>query len=295
MSKVLNKSELKKIFYVVVGAFLFSLGINMFTVPIGLYSGGFVGMGQIVRTVLVEYLHINLGSFDIAGTIYFLLNVPLFILAFRSLGKHFFAKTLLAVGASTVFMSIIPSPAVPYIADPLAACFIGGLISGAGCGMILVQGASGGGQDILGIYFMKKRGDFSVGKMTLIVNGFVYGICFILFDVTTVIYSVIFTMIQSMVIDKVHSQNICMEVMIFTANEKAEEIRAYIKDDLGRGNSYWGATGGYTETDNTIIYTIIDKHELSTLKRNVHEINPNAFVVIKEGVGVDGFFVKKLQ
>ena len=178
MSKVFSKDELKKIIYVVIGSFLFALGINMFTVPIGLYSGGFVGIGQIVRTVLVEYLHINLGSFDIAGTIYFLLNVPLFILAFRSLGKHFFVKTLIAVGASTLCMSVISSPSVPYITDPLTACFIGGLISGAGCGMILVQGASGGGPDILGIYFMKKGYNFSVGKMALIINAFVYGICF---------------------------------------------------------------------------------------------------------------------
>lgn len=293
MVGIFDQKELKKVGIALIGCFLFSLGVNVFTVPIHLYSGGFVGVGQIVRTVLVEYLHLNVGNIDIAGIIYFLLNVPLFILAYRSLGRHFFWKTLICVGGTTVFMTLIKSPAVPIIEDPLAACFIAGLVSGVGCGIMLRQGASGGGQDILGVYFLKKYAHFSVGKMTLIVNFFVYGVCLLLFDIQIVIYSVIFTMIQSVVIDKVHFQNICIEVTIFT-KEKEKEIRRYIQEELGRGTSYWNAKGGYTDQPNTIIYTIISKHELGTLKRKIHEINPEAFVVTKEDVAVEGNFIKRL-
>lgn len=289
-----DKKELKKIVFAILGCFLFALGVNLFTVPIGLYSGGFIGIGQIVRTLLTDYAHLSLGNLDIAGILYFLLNVPLFILAYRSLGKHFFWKTAISVVAMSAAMTVIQSPGEPIIEDPLAACFIAGLISGAGVGLILRQGASGGGQDILGVFFMKRYAGFSVGKMTLLVNFFVYGVCLLLFDVPTVIYSIIFTMIQSVVIDKVHFQNICMEVTIFT-KEKEKEIRSFIQEELGRGTSYWHARGGYTEEENTIIYTVISKHEMGTLRRRIHDINPAAFVVTKENVSVDlGNFIKKL-
>lgn len=294
MMGIFDKKELRKTALAIVGSFLFALGVNVFTVPIGLYSGGFIGVGQIVRTILVDYLQLNLGNVDIAGIIYFVINVPLFFLAYRSLGRHFFWKTVVSAVTMSIFMTLIKVPAVAIIEEPLAACFIGGLVAGAGCGLILQQGASGGGQDILGVYILKKHANFSVGKMGLIVNFFVYGVCLLMFDVSTVIYSVIFTMIQSVVIDKVHFQNICIEVTIFT-KEKEKEIRNFIQEELGRGTSYWNAQGGYTDEGNTIIYTIISKHELGTLRRRIFDINPEAFVVTKEGVSVDiGNFIKKL-
>lgn len=293
MFGIFDKKELKRIAVASVGCFLFALGVNIFTVPIHLYSGGFVGIGQIVRTILENYAGMDFGGVDIAGIIFFMLNVPLFILAYGSMGKHFFWKTLICAGLMSVFMTLIKSPAVPIIEDQLAACFIGGLISGAGVGIVLRQGASGGGQDILGVYFLKKYSNFSVGKMTLLVNFFVYGVCLLLFDMEIVIYSIIFTMIQSIVIDKVHFQNICTEVTIFT-KVKEKEIRQFIQEELGRGTSYWHAKGGYTDEENTIIYTVISKHELGTLRRKIHELNPEAFVVTKEEVAVEGNFIKKV-
>ena len=294
MIGIFDKKELKKIALAMVGSILFAVGVNVFTVPIGLYSGGFIGIGQIARTILVDYLQLDIGNIDIAGIIYFLMNVPLFLLAFRSLGQHFFWKTAISAVTMSIAMTLIKAPAIPIIEEPLAACFIGGLVAGAGCGLILQQGASGGGQDILAVYILKKHANFSVGKMSLIVNFFVYGVCLLMFDVPTVIYSIIFTMIQSVVMDKVHFQNICIEVTIFT-KENEKEIRDFIQEELGRGTSYWNAKGGYTDEENTIIYTIISKHELGTLRRRIHDINPKAFVVTKEDVSVDiGNFIKKI-
>ena len=162
--------EAKKICLAVFGTLVFSIGVNVFIVPIGLYNGGFVGIGQVVRTVLVEYGHMDFGSIDVAGLIYFLCNVPLFILAFHSLGRGFFIKTVICVVAQTIFLTVIKSPAIPIIEEPLTACFIGGIIAGWGVGITLKNGASGGGQDILGVYFTKKMRNFSVGKMGLIIN-----------------------------------------------------------------------------------------------------------------------------
>ena len=285
--------ETKKLLMAIFGTLAFSFGVNYFIVPIGLYNGGFVGIGQIVRTVLVQYAGMDFGDVDIAGLIYFLCNVPLFILAFHSLGRGFFIKTVICVICQTIFLTVIKSPAVPIIEDQLTACFIGGIIAGWGVGITLKNGASGGGQDILGVYFTKKMSNFSVGKMGLIINFMVYAVCAVLFDLSVVIYSVIYTVILSVMIDKTHSQNIAVEVNIYTKN-KLEEISQFIVEQMARGCTYWQGKGALTESPTTTICVVGSKYEVTQLLRHVRSIDEGAFVVIKEQVEVEGNFFKKL-
>lgn len=288
-----KNSEMKKILLAVFGTAVFSMGVNWFIVPIGLYNGGFVGIGQLIRTILVNYAHMDFGTVDIAGLVYFALNVPLFILAFQSLGKGFFVKTVICVVCQTIFLTIFKSPATPIIEDALTACCIGGLIAGWGVGLTLKNGASGGGQDILGVYFTKKWKGFSVGKMGLIVNFMVYAVCALMFDLEIVIYSVIYTAVMSVVLDKTHSQNILTEVTIYSKSHSVE-MRQFILEYMGRGCTYWDGFGGLTDSETSIICTVISKYEVTELLRHIHTIDEGAFVVMNECVDVDGQFFKKL-
>ena len=108
MKKDMIVVEGKKIMMCVVAAFLYAVGMNLFIVPTGLYSGGVMGISQVIRTVLTEYLHLNFNNFDIAGVIYYIINIPIFLLAFARLGRKFFAKTLIMVTSMTLFLSVIP-------------------------------------------------------------------------------------------------------------------------------------------------------------------------------------------
>lgn len=82
-----------------------------------------------------------------------------------------------SVLTQTAFFSLIAIPSVPILSDRLTACIIGGLLAGAGVGLTLRAGSSGGGNDIIGLYMAKKYESFSVGRMTLIINGIIYLIC----------------------------------------------------------------------------------------------------------------------
>ena len=90
------------------------------------------------------YLHMDFGTVDIAGIIYYIVNVPIFIVAYRKLGKRFFVKTVITVTASTLILSLIPP--LTIVEDVMASCMVGGIVSGAGVGMILRMGSSGGGR-----------------------------------------------------------------------------------------------------------------------------------------------------
>ena len=275
---------------ILIGSALFAASINLFVVPVNLYNGGIVGLSQIFRTVLVSRMNLNF-SFDIAGVINFLINVPLFVMAYRSLSRKFFLGTLLSLITQTVCFSLIPIPAVPILDDVLASLIIGAIVGALGIGMTLVSGASGGGTDIVGVYAALHWKAFSVGKLQLLFNALVYCLCAFLFDLPIAIYSIIYAAVYSFVLDKVHLQNIEMSLMIFTKNP---EIKSRILKDFVRGVTYWKGLGAYTQTETEVLVTIVSKDEVNDLRRMITQMDPKAFIIVNEGLQITGNFIKRL-
>ena len=275
---------------ILIGSALFAASINLFVVPVNLYNGGIVGLSQIFRTVLVSRMNLNF-SFDIAGVINFLINVPLFVMAYRSLSRKFFLGTLLSLITQTVCFSLIPIPAVPILDDVLASLIIGAIVGALGIGMTLVSGASGGGTDIVGVYAALHWKSFSVGKLQLLFNALVYCLCAFLFDLPIAIYSIIYAAVYSFVLDKVHLQNIEMSLMIFTKNP---EIKSRILKDFVRGVTYWKGLGAYTQTETEVLVTIVSKDEVNDLRRMITQMDPKAFIIVNEGLQITGNFIKRL-
>lgn len=289
----MDKQEVKKVKeygIIIIGALLFCFGINIFISPLGLYNGGVVGISQIIRTIVVEYIPV-LKNFEIAGVINFIINIPLLLIAYKSISKKFFIRTVVSVIAQTIFFTVIKIPTLPIIDDQLAACLIGGIITGAGIGITLKAGGSGGGIDILGVYFTQKYKNFSVGKLGIIINTIIYGICAILFELPTAIYSVIYTTFFSLIVDKIHYQNINTTAMIFT---KKKNIELGIMSEMARGVTCWKGEGAYTGEETKILVTVISKYEINQLKRIVLEKDPKAFIIFNEGLNVTGNFEKRL-
>lgn len=283
--------EGKRILMSILGAFLYAAGVNLFVVPAGLYTGGLMGICQVLRTLLTTVAGLDVGSFDIAGIIYYLFNVPIFIIAFRKLGSKFFAKTLIDVTAMTFFMSVIPPAAV--VDDVMAAGVVGGIVSGAGVGIVLRMGSSSGGMDVIGVLLTKWKKNFSVGKVNLLMNLLLYGSCLFLFDVGVVVYSVIYAAAHALAMDKMHTQNINVEVNVITKTDTAE-LEKEVFQELDRGITKWEALGAYTHDNTHVLYIMLSKYEVNRLKAIIHKYDPNAFVVVNEGVSVDGNYLKKL-
>ena len=156
------------------------------------------------------------------------------------------------------------------------------------------MGSSDGGTDVLGILLIRWKKDFSVGKVNLIVNIGLYGVCLFLFDVQTVIYSLIYASVSAFAVDKVHSQNINVEVTVITKADTTA-LEKEIFAEMVRGITRWSSLGAYTYDKSHILYIISSKYEVGRLKTIIHKHDPNAFIVTNEGVGVDGNFLKKLS
>ena len=212
----------------------------------------------------------------------------------RKIGKRFFLKTLICVTWITLAMSLIPIPAAPVLSgDILGTCIIGGLIAGFGVGTMLKMGSSGGGMDIIGMLLIKFRKNFSVGKVNLFVNIVLYAICLLLFDIPTVIYSLIYASVYSLSMDRSHEQNINVEVTIITKKD-SKALNDAIFHELGRGITIWDSTGAYTKDSSKVLYILLSKYEVRHLKHIVREYDPQAFMVVNEGVKVEGNYLIKL-
>ncbi len=287
--KLFNWS-IEDIIKVVVGSILFCLAINIFIVPNHLYTGGVLGIAQLIRSITKELFNIK-NNFDYSGIIYYLINIPLFILAFRNLGKTFFVRTVFAVSLQALLLSVIPT--VLLIENNiLTNVLVGGILGGIGVGLTLNSGASTGGTDIIGLALAKKNNNLSVGKLGLIINVIVYSIAGIMYGLETMIYSVIYAVCDSLMIDKMHEQNICSTAFIF-CKKNPKKVNDYIKNELNRDFTYWDAKGGFDDSRTYIIYTALTKFELIKLERYLKKIDDHMFMIKSIGVGIKGEFEKK--
>lgn len=291
MKKIIKLIDwnIKDVIKMLIGSIMFCLAVNIFVVPNNLYTGGVLGIAQLIRSIIVDVFNFKIG-FDFSGILYYVMNIPLFFLAYKKLSKTFFVRTLLVISIQTVMLSLIPTTAV--VDDALTNVLVGGLLGGAGLGIVLSTGASTGGTDIVGLVLAKKNNQLSVGKLGLCVNVFTFSIAGILFGLETMIYSILYSFVDSLTIDKMHEQNICSTALIFS-KKNPKDINNYIKNELGRDFTYWDAKGGYDDSRTYIIYTAMSKYELVKLERKIKECDFNAFMVKSDGVGIKGEFEKK--
>jgi len=252
IKKALNWS-INDLIRVIIGSFLFCFAINYFVVPNKLYTGGILGLSQLIRSITVDLFNIKM-TFDFSGIIYYLINIPLFIISYKSISKHFFFRTLFAVTLQALLLSLLPSKLL--VEDTLTNVIVGGILGGIGVGILLSSGASTGGTDIIGLMLAKKDNHFSVGKLGLMVNIFIYLIAGVKYGIDIMIYSIIYSAVDNLMIDKLHEQNICSTAFIF-CKENPKQINDFIKNELKRDFTYWDAKGGYDDSRTYIIYTAL--------------------------------------
>ncbi len=287
-----HHNELRRFFMAILGTCIYSLGMNLFIVPASLYSGGIMGISQIIRTLLTRELGLSFGSIDIAGILYYAFNIPIFLVSWFKLDRMFVIKTVLAVTAMTVVMTVVP--VVPLLgSDTITNCLVGGVIIGIGIGLVLRSGGTMGGFDLVSLMIIRKHRGFSVGKINLSVNVVVYSLCMALLSVPTGIYSLVCSVVSTTTIDRVHTQNQDAEVTIITKQPPAA-LEHEVFAQLNRGVTQLHGVGAYTEEDVSVLYITLSEYELPLLRQIIRRFDPHAFVVVKDRVRVFGNYLKKL-
>lgn len=291
MNQLTKNRQLLQIARILVGCCVFSLGLNIFILPLGLYSGGAVGLSQLLALAWTTIVAGSAESFNMYGIFFFLLNLPILVLAWIRLGKSFFYKTLIGTFGISLFSSLIPQVSVPLVSDPAVAIVIGGTVTGVGIGIVLTAGGSCGGIEVVGVCVAKEKPDISVGKLAGSFNIALYIVYFFLFDHETVIYSLLYMVFYSVALDRSHYQSINARVTIFTKKSGLDQA---ILRETGRGVTEWDGCGAFTNEGSHILVTVVNKYEINEIMRIILDHDNSAFVVIDEGIHVYGNFQRRL-
>jgi uncharacterized membrane-anchored protein YitT (DUF2179 family) len=256
---------------IIIGAFIQALSLRLFLVPSHLVSGGLSGAGQILY-----YLY----NWPI-GLVVFLGNIPLFILGWRYLGGPRFAtRTILAIVAFSGFTDLLLSQTgrSAFTPDPFLNTLYGGIMMGVGLGIVYRGRGTSGGTDIIGRILNRQFG-LSISMAYLVTEALVILAAGVFFNWEIALYGLLMIYISGIAADRVlEGSNVIRDVMIIT--EKMDAVSQALMDELERGTTIINARGGYSKQDRPILYCVVTSSEVMQLKTIVHDIDPNAFMVV---------------
>ncbi|MGX7149369.1 YitT family protein [Enterococcus ureasiticus] len=269
----------------IVYAILASVAMNFFYQPGNIYSSGITGLAQILTT-----LSTNVVGFKVPVSItLYALNIPLFFVAWRKIGKKFTIFTFLTVTLTSIFMQIVPQTSLSN--DPIICAIFGGAVMGSGIGFALKNGLSSGGLDIFSITIRKKTGR-SVGSISMYFNGLIIFVAGYLFGWQYMFYSALSIFVSGKVTDTVYTKQKKMQVMIITKNPDA--VIDGIQQKMRRGITIiHEAEGAYRHDKQTLLLTVVTRFELPSLEAAMKESDPSAFVSISDNVKILGRFYEE--
>ncbi len=259
-----------------------AIALNFFWTPGHMYSSGITGFAQLINSMSERFLPFTIST----SLMYFVLNVPLFVLGWVKIGHKFTFFTIIAVVLGSIMMKVVQPLSVHW--DPLLCAIFGGTINGIGTGFALKNGISTGGLDIIGIVIRQKTGT-SYGKFNILVNLVIIAAAGFVFGWTRALYSALTIFINGRVIDSVYTQHKKMQVMIVT--EHPQPIIDGIQNKMHRGITIiHDAEGAFGHTEKTVLITIIDRYDMYDIRQIITQADPYAFVSVSEVEKVYGRF-----
>lgn len=275
LPKIKIRTILKRSFFLLLGTFIAAFGYAIFQVPFNLAAGGVGGIGLII----------NYYTGWQVGTIYFVFNIPLMILGFRTLGRwQFVARTLVAVtfysAFTNLFIEYAPLVIKPYplTEDLLLSAVYGGLLGGIGGGLVYLSGSTLGGTSITGRMIQKKTGQ-PLSQVYIYTDGIILLGMGAVFGWQVTLYGLLMLLIGGMASDYTMEGPSSTRTATIITNRPDEMIAALLIT-LDRGVSYWPITGGYTGETRTMINCTMSRPQVSEVKRVVSEVDADAFVTI---------------
>lgn len=276
--------EVKRFGCAVIAAVVMAVNIKTFVRAGSMFPGGFNGLTLLVQKIFAEY-----GHMDVPFTaINLALNaLPIFV-GFRFVGKKFTISSCCVVFLTSILTDMIPSQPITY--DPLLISIFGGLINGAAISLCLVGNTSSGGTDFFAIYFSEKHGR-DIWNYILGANALMLFTAGLLFGWDAALYSIIFQFTSTQVVQMLHQRY--KKHTLFIITEHPKEVYESIRYLSHHSATRFEGTGCYSDKKLTLLYSVVSREEAKLLVRNVHEVDPHAFVNIIKTDYINGRFYHK--
>ncbi len=265
-----------------VGVVISAAAVNLFFVPYKIHSGGVSGIATVLYYIFNNKVPV--------GVLVAILNLPLFLIGYRIIGKRFMIRTLYATVMYTVAVDVtakwlsevskkitIESGNIP---DLMLFCFFGGALMGLGLGIVFTRNSCTGGSDLFAEIMRRKGIHYSIGTLMFMFDGVSVLMSLIVFkNLLLVLYSVIAIFVSMKVIDLIlDGANVAKAVYIMS--DKSEEIADAIINDIGRGVTGFAGRGMYFKQSRETLFCVVKNRQLPALKKLVKELDSKAFLIV---------------
>ena len=257
------------------GSIVFGIGLKSIAVPHGFITGGISGL-----TLLFYYVSGLLSP----GLWYLMVNIPIFLIGWIYVSRRFFLYSLYGMAALSAAIDMIRFT-LP-IHEPILAVLAGGVLMGAGTGIILHSLGSGGGLDIVGI-ILNQKFSLSMGTFYFAFNIVLFAFSFGFLDTDLVLYSLFMSFISSQTLDYVMTA-FNQRKMVFIISDLNEKIAKEVHTRLDRGVTFLNGSGAYTGREKKVILTVVHNYQLKRVEEAALSIDPEAFIITESTFNVLG-------
>jgi len=260
---------LKKYFFMILGAFVVAMSLDLFLVPADIAPGGLSGVSILIH---------HLAKIPVGISILFL-NIPIFLLSLKYFSRDFVISSLFGMIFLAVFTDVFAF-IKPVTSDMLLSAVYGGALMGLGLGIVFWSGATTGGTDIAAQILKKHFPSISIGRFVLLIDAVIVilaGLAFGRWEV--ILYSAIALYVCSHIIDLI-LEGVDFAKVAYIISDNPALISHEIYKNLGRGTTALHGSSYYSQSAKTILLCVVKKYEINRLKKIIKLVDKNAFVIV---------------
>lgn len=264
---------------IVAGSAIYAIGFQFFMYPNSIVAGGAVGVAMIINRLIPVPV----------GVMTIILNIPLFIVAWRYFGLDFLISSLVGMALSSVFVDLFALFNIALTYDPMLASVIGGAIKGLGLGAIYYVGTTTGGVDIVAKLLRMKYPHINLGTLLMLLDAAIIGAYALIFRIyESAMYSIIAMFVVSKTIDLV-LYGIDNSCVCYIISERSQDIsNEIISGHMHRGVTILDGKGAYSGKEKQVIMCVIKRQQISEIRRIIRNIDENAFFIVSDAKNVFG-------
>lgn len=269
ISKAAHKEQMMAWLQIVIGCVIGAAAYPTFLDPGKIPPGGLTGVAMILK---------HLWGWDI-GITSLLLNIPLFVIGYKAMGRLFAFRSLVATVLFSFMIDLLPLQAIPV--EPMLGTLYGGILLGIGLGFILRGGATTGGTDMAARMVHKYLPFLSVGMFLFLIDCVVVMLAWIFIGSSEALYALICIFVSGKAVDMV-MLGLSSNKACFVITDKWERVSQRLMDEMERGVTQLMARGAYTGTDRPVVLCVLPPQEVSRLKEIVRTEDEKAFMFITD-------------
>ncbi len=277
-----NSRIIRSYLLIAAGTGIMAFAIKSTYDPIGLITGGFTGIGIMLRRLTMEFVK---GGVPIWLT-NLVLNIPLFLAAFKLKGGRFLGRTMIASLLLSFWLGVIPDCDLAG-GDYLLASVYGGVMTGAGIGLVLSAQVATGGTDLIATLLHMKFRAYSIAQILQIIDGVIILAGIYVCGIRASLYAVFAVYITSRVSDLI-TEGGKFSKSVYIISDQYEQIADAVMHQMNRGTTLLPAVGMYRGEERSMLFCIVSKKEVVTLKEYIKNIDVHAFVIVTDAREVLG-------